>query len=1133
MLTIYKASAGSGKTFALAFEYIKLLLGVRHPDGTYTLNHARDNHPGHRLTNRHRAILAITFTNAATAEMKKRIIGEINKLANIQDQPRAGETKYAQMLCDTFRCGRQPLRAAAALALQELLNDYSNFNVSTIDSFFQTVLRTFSREIDHQGDYELSMDRLNIIRQSMSMMLDDLNYDTSPGSRRLYKWIRSFMLQEMADGKDYNIFNRGGRVLSGLAASMNKSMNEDFVANARQLREYCSNPARVDAAVARLRSLADGLTRGMATKAEAAIKLCRSLGVAEADIKPAVYGRLCEFANARMPKDPLKLKAVRQLLDENIPLKPLDILYSKVLKTLPDADVESVAATIGDVFRTVDHTIKRGSIYRQMAQAIVGAEFISMAGVYLEEYLRQNNIMLIDDSGELLCHIISDAEMPFIYERLGMRLENLLIDEFQDTSRLQWHNLKPLVANSLSNGNDSLIIGDVKQAIYRFRNSDPSLLDTVVPEEDFPEHRARGNKPEDNTNHRSAPDIVRFNNTVFTNLAKACGLDAYSSVVQSISPAIKEQAIQGCVSVTFFEVKPPEEEIYRRMYSSIMDRHGAGYRWRDIMVLVRTNREAISLVQYFMENYPEVRMASNEALLLRNSPAVRTIMSMLALVEKMFVSERDGDGTANDSRHFATHDEIVDFDNRYHLLVSSGMEPEMALEEALRPASVDLREQILEIRRNNPASLVALIEGIIAGKLSPDEQKQQQPYLTALQDLAIKHCQSADPSISAFIRAYNNNSGRWAIQAPADLDAVQVMTVHKAKGLERDCVYIPFADWALASETEMWMPMDKFDSLDSDIRPPMLRLSLKPGCPLTDPSIAPEFCDAANQHLKADVVDNINLAYVAFTRAVRELEIYSTVDNLGRLICNAVQTQGQDTDTLMDLSSCCTTVTDDDGLKSIVFTCGTHTVPAVRKHEEPALNPPPYRVVSRNDARELVSVDDVFAEDFDIGTEYMPEITDRPDGTEAMRRAAARGNAMHAVLSAMTTRDDLGAAVNRLLTRGVIRPSEADEYRKDLEQALMTAPQLVAGWFDPRCEVFAERSVYDPAAGVTYRPDRVVRMPDGSISVIDYKFTSRTSRSHAIQARNYARIISGIEGVEAHSFLWYPLLQRVIAVDNE
>ena len=193
MLTIYKASAGSGKTYTLAFEYVKLLLGVKLTDGSdrYVLNNAKYAPSRTRASFRHRGILAITFTNAATEEMKSRIVRELSRLAGDD------EADYRGRLIDLFGCTAPELREAASLALSEMLYDYGNFNVSTIDSFFQTVLRTFSREIDHQGDYELSLNLDDVVTQAISLMLDDLNYGRSGNSGRLNRWIREYVLSRL------------------------------------------------------------------------------------------------------------------------------------------------------------------------------------------------------------------------------------------------------------------------------------------------------------------------------------------------------------------------------------------------------------------------------------------------------------------------------------------------------------------------------------------------------------------------------------------------------------------------------------------------------------------------------------------------------------------------------------------------------------------------------------------------------------------------------------------------------------------------------------------------------------------------------------------------------------------------
>lgn len=1150
MLTIYKASAGSGKTFTLAFEYIKILLGIRLNNGSYVLNDAACTPSHQRTPDRHRSILAITFTNAATEEMKNRIIGELNKLSTLADFAYDTDTPYARMLIQAYGCTRPALRRAAALALNELINDYNYFNVSTIDSFFQMVLRTFSREIDHQGDYELSMDRGLAIRQSISGMLDELNYHALPASKRLYAWIKEYMLDKINQGSDYNFFNRNGAILSGIASRMDDLLDEIYVQNASGIRDFARNEDKVRKFIDALRTLIEQQNNKITRAAEGMAEACDSCGISFADC--GAYSTRFEQLSKRPPEVNDKTfdqKAVTALITQGDPLKDI-ISKTKAKKLgLTPQQCQALDEAAQSLFETAWNASRRTDILRRIINSVGELEFIVLAESQMEDFLREANTMLISDSGELLSRIISDAEMPFIYERLGMQIENLLIDEFQDTSRLQWHNLKPLVANSLAADNDNLIIGDVKQAIYRFRNSDSSLLDYVVPNQDFPVHIARGNLPEDNTNRRSAPEVVMFNNTIFKLLAINNNLSSYNTVVQGLNPVFARKNIGGCVGMTIFHKKtPPPEFIYSLLANKMRAQHDAGYRWSDILILVRERKQGAAIISYFLDHYPDIPILSNESLLLRNSPAVRTVMSMLALVEKIY-AEGPVKAEAN-KPYYGTHDDVVDFDNRYHLFLNQGMAAQDALAAALdREADPgELRRQVLAIRGENPAGVVALIEGIINHKLSQKQRDGQQPYLAALQDRAIEHSNSSDPSIAAFVDAYNRNINKWAIMASADINSAEVMTIHKSKGLERDCVHIPFADWELAKANDIWLSMDKFTCVNPDICPPLVRIKLGMKDPLLDPQIAPEFAAYAGADRRADIIDGINNSYVAFTRAARELNIYAGVKNFGAMLKDIVETSLSPTPGTVDLPSLTsqcfidstgqiynTMPEGDQDQPQPVFEVlhtqlGSPTAPA-KPHaavdSEPA---PPYTVVRRSDMRELISIDDVFSDSCPTGDEYEPEITDAPDGSEAMRRAAERGLDYHAILSTINTIDDIDSAVAAYVNRGFLRPSEADDCCRELKEAFAEAPDPVNAWFDPRCEVYAERSIYDPASGRTYRPDRVVRMPDGTFVVIDFKFTSRHKASHKEQVNTYRRLVAEIDRTTVQAYLWYPLLRRVVKV---
>lgn len=1173
MLTIYKASAGSGKTFALAYEYIKLLLGIKQADGRYILNDARQGGAADEpLHNRHRCLLAITFTKAATAEMKSRIITQLDKLANIDDMPAPGETAYAEMLTRLYRCSRTALRTAAARSLRELLNDYGRFNVYTIDSFFQSVLRTFAREIDMQGDYTIALDRLEVIRQSVSLMLDEVNNSRPGENDRLYLWLKQQVCDLVDQGKTYNMFDRDGSILNSLSKAMDGLLDETFVKIASAMHTFMSDTSRVAAFREYLNRTTADACKAMHTVAAQTLQLFDDAGVTSDDFKYKHGQRLQRFAkDSYIPtSDDFTPKMNDFYAGRDVQYDLPSVLKKDSLDKLGEDAKACLAEAFGRTIRTAKVAWGRSDVAMKMKKAIVNIEFMMLVQQTMERYLRDTNTMLLADSGELLGKIISDSDTPFIYERLGVELQSLLIDEFQDTSRLQWHNLKPLVGNSLSTGHDDLIIGDVKQAIYRFRNSDPKLLGHTVSEEDFPApaHIMRGRDAAENTNHRSSHQIVYFNNVLFDSLARRLRVDGYDGVCQTPDPRLK--GIPGYVSV----IKWPEEKksnkkkkdaddaagtaestntsassvralVLEQLAADIRRQHDAGYRWRDIMVLTRRNREASEIVEYLLEHHPDINVLSNEALLLRNSLSVRMAMSLLEMLERpMPAGDVDDTGVRRNANEV-----ITEFNCRCQEYIVGGMDNSEAVVAALSDVQNRCTSDMLErIRHHNPANLVAAIEAIIS-ELPAAMREQEQAYLTALQDKALEFSQGPIPSVAAFIETYKHNVETWTIQAGEGLDAVQVMTIHKSKGLEAPCVHIPFVSWALQRAESLWLPLDRID-LPDDAKPPMLRIEVKKGGSEADPAIWPELAEYVDAAAGETMADNLNLTYVAFTRARRELCVQTDSDpgreadsdDIGREV---LKTLNEMVDTAQPAEMPLRRIDMPDagtGVTKSIYTIGEPTAPVdaqerdeestMRRHcTDPAA---PYVVSHRDDTRAIVSIDDIFSDDMAIGDEYATSAVDDTDGTAESLLAARRGNAMHAILSDMNTPDGLDAAIAKYVAMGRTTASEAAEYRDILHDALRDAPDEVRSWFDPACRSWVERSIYDPTDDTTYRPDRVVLRPDGTIAIIDYKFTSKTLPEHRHQVRRYADLVKQIESTRAQeqiqAYLWYPLLKKVVKV---
>ncbi len=1130
MLTIYKASAGSGKTFTLAYNYIQMLLGVKAGDtGSYALNSDRYAPGGHRFACRHRGILAITFTNAATEEMKSRIVRELDVLAA------GGESPYTAMLIKEYGCTEAELKDCAGLALGEMLYDYGNFNVSTIDSFFQTVLRTFSREVDHQGDYELSLQLTEVLTQSVSLMLDDLNYSQPDNARVLKDFIRSYTFSKLGEGKSYNFFNRSGSLLTKLSSSTASALDEEiYTDNADRVHNYLADPATLDAFDAALAEAIKKIDSWLKIRASEFIAFREKAG-----IPPDAYNRYINGLLDKAVSDPSSVgttqagsSTARLLADPGPDLKPFyvaarlkaNMRFGDDLVTLMDYGRRFGEVLVGDVPRKV--------LYAEIRQNLPLLRFIGVAEVYLRNFMRDNNIVLISDTGDLLRRIISDAEMPFIYERLGMQLRSLLIDEFQDTSHLQWHNLRPLVANSISEGHDSLIIGDEKQAIYRFRNSDSSLLGHHVGEVDFPVGKVmRGSDAADNTNHRSSGGVVRFNNTLFRRMAADLGVDSYGNVVQTVA---KDKASEPAyVKLAFIDTDSTErDEVIEDMAQDMLRQHAAGYRWKDILILTRQREEAKAVAEYLMQHHPDIRILSNEALMLNSSPAVRTIISLLKLVEQSYGSRKDED-KASEAPRYASRDDIVMMISRFNYFRSAGLPVEEALETSLSydaDGTDALNRSVLDIRMKNPANIVALIEAIIALKIPEEQRRKEYAYITALQDIAVNHCDSPDPSISAFVAEYERNIDKWAIKASNDIDAVEIMTIHKSKGLERACVHIPFADWKLSVRSpEMWLPFGHLDGFDDSIVPPLLRAPVSGSSIFRNETVSP-FAKFLADDDKAVVTDNLNLAYVAFTRAGRELCVHSGVKNVGAWLHKAFDAPDTSdmscNDKLMPLGEFFDRETDS-------FTYGEPTAPDGREKKNvlPPIESGEYKVFFRRDAGTLTSIDDVLAVDPEIGGEVENPCVDEIPVffvSPEMEEAARRGNAMHSILADTRTIDDLPAAVAR--ARGNITAEEKELYLRELTAAVNKAGATAARWFDPVNKVYAERSIFLADTGESFRPDRVVVSPDGRATVIDYKFTSRPSRKHVQQVELYISLLRRLGREDIEGYVWYPLLSKIIKV---
>ncbi len=1168
-LTVYKASAGSGKTYTLAYEYIKMLLGVKNSDGRYVLNSRRYLPDGGVRSRAHSHILAITFTNKATAEMKERIVKELYALTFV---PKGGgkDAAYAEGLMREFGCTRTELQRAAGVALQQLMFDYGQFNVSTIDSFFQTILRNFARELDRQGDYRIELDDKVVLSEALSMFFDEVNYgasdDPSPEEKRehdaIKAWLTSMASDRVSEGKDFNPFNRTAGMYTDLVTNLGKIFSEKFISHQSEMLDYVSDSARVEAFEAWLKN---------------AIDKCKNREAAIVKAKPSLKDAVSNFQKhiALYDKDPhLVVLTNKTKTIEYLRNREPDKLFKKAAP--PEAE-----EAYFDWFAELESVVAEHLLYSEMLTKINTLRALMYVYKYIERYRRENNLILLSDTNSLLGSIIADGDdTPFIYERVGMQLSHFLIDEFQDTSRLQWRNLRPLVANGLDNHADSLIIGDVKQSIYSWRGGDSELLNTRVEYHDFPAFASsKGQNPGENTNYRSAHTIVRFNNTLFAALAAQKNVSGYLGVEQSLSPTLadmpgkvtflnlnaKDKNPRACADILVDTGRWTPEQVmemetndmsFHIMALDIERQVAAGYRYSDIAILCRRRVDTYKVATFLLQNYPEIKIVSDDALLLANSQSVKLIVSILEILDRSLGAPTDSpadvsataDHSASSRNRTRRRQMLLTDTFNYHL--AHGMSVDEALSLAIKASdNIDsptagesgTLAELTELRTLAPASLPALIEAIIDRKITPEQRAQELPYISAFIDLASSYCSTHVPSVHSFISYWNEVKDKAAVPGGANTDAVTIITVHKAKGLEWPCLHIPLMNWAAMGDAEeQWFDLDQMKDIPDEICPPMMYLRPNKTSHLTP------LQSQINAQIVSSAADCLNVAYVAFTRAVRELRVHMTPSksedkSMRSAILDATPTTDYintpSTDVYVDPDSM---IFENDRL-----VLGEDTVPLARRprsevHSPTPDTPRPEMRISFNALNAPMTrledlttqstvTDDVLADDITAGREIVDEV-EKPEVSAEMAAAARRGTLMHAILAEMYTEADLDRAVD--LQRQVATADELQQCRATLREAFEECEECVHRWFSPDVyRVINEQPIYNSVDSSQRRADRIVWLDPHTIEVVDYKFTTAPRDSHVAQVREYAGMLSDIYRTRVTAHLWYPVLGKVIHVD--
>lgn len=1084
MLYVYRASAGSGKTHLLTGFYIELLF---RPEKTPSLG-------GRDL--QFDEILAVTFTNKATAEMKERIVEEIFKLSH---NPR--ESDYYRMLCEPDADGHvmsdEVIRKRAKGILSRMLNNYSDLHISTIDSFFQQVIRSFAHELNMNGSYELELNSDRVLDHAVSEFLLGLNKDEDSET---FDWMLEFNHGRFTDGSGFDA-HADLLKLAGVLTT------EAYRSNCEKIKAFTSDNRQMQAYTRMLRETISNWHNDLRELGEKGVRLLQITGIG-----------IEEFAYSGGPFQCFEKLAAGETvqLGSRYTLWAADPANwfgkkSKAGERLSQNDKERLQGALQEV---IDHL--SGEPYRLMMTAKAIRKNFYQLGLLskleraVSDYCDRQGVKLISTTTQLLNALIGREDSPFIYEKTGTRIQSFMIDEFQDTSGMQWDNFQPLLRNSLGDENQNLIVGDVKQSIYRWRGGDWELLNTHL---DAFMPWTHANDENGNTlsdNWRSDRQIIEYNNRFFKYASERfmeTDKDApemkmvahiYSDVAQHISAdrvkMYQEHKHQNDVpdGDVYFDVLTETAgtkaiaEAMERLPEAVIKLQQQGYRPGQILILCRMKRQcqqcAEALLAY-KKNHPDTPygfdIITNEALRLGNRQVIRTIISFL----------------------HAIHEPRSEY--RRFVAACCWMQAHgFSMGSAIDRYSQTHEFPDIEALQNVP--LYEMVERLM-GLLPETAQQQNASFLQAFRDAVLEFCTKEGPSLDAFLRWWDEHGVSKSIATPEGQDAIRIMTIHASKGLGEDAVIIPYASWLLDIDTThpniLWCePKEEPFGRDGLIVPVEVNSAMR------DTIFYREYSE---ERLRA-IIDSLNLAYVAFTRAKHALVIMAPAPSGSKNPTNSLE------------RFLCEFAPGFEGLKSMFGD----------KEEAATID----RI--RTEEPELASATETADTDSEIVTELCalpkpaPDLVIKRTNYAPDEGPVARGNTLHDALSSIRDSSDVEGPVRQLFDSG-----QAEAKGITLEETLDTIHQMlsrpdVARWFDPRNSVLNERNIVTVTTH-TQRPDRVVFTPEGEAIVIDYKTGAEHESKHHDQVAYYMKLLRRMGFTDVKGYIWYIEPHNIVeVVDN-
>jgi ATP-dependent helicase/nuclease subunit A len=1037
-------------------------------------------------------ILAVTFANKSSQEMKDRVIQYLGDFAK-------GEGKdLALEIQKELNIDEPSLRDRSKEVLTRILHQYSHFSISTIDAFFQKVIRAFTRESGLLGNFRLEAEIDPVLNEVIALLIDELG----DGNQQLTDWVIEFSRDRLADGESWNITD----ALKGFAREIFK---EDFKAIAADVQQVAEKISMTEFS-AILRKEKAIFMNFMKGRGKEAMEIMKSKGITANDFSYKDIGTAYKYfkvfaqgtymeAGSRIVGSaegsgnwPAKKGGNERLL---IQLAEQQLI--PILKEMLEYDQRNFIK-----YNTVDLVEKNFYSYG----------LISDITRILKEYKAENNLMLLSDASLFLNGVINNSDTPFIYEKVGSFYRHYLIDEFQDTSELQWKNFQPLLRDAVDQQHRSIVVGDVKQSIYRWRGGDLGLLQHSV-EEHLGSELTEKHVLEENW--RSAENLVRFNNTLFSEAARQVSLATSQSLPAEAFSDIRQIPVKykgkGFIRVEFLEKWNSREEdngenqALNKVPGLLEELQEAGVRLQDIAILVRKNEEGQRIANFLLKykDSPQAKPGARYEVVSNESLRLDAASSVLLLISALKYLNNPDDPIARG--------ELV-----YEYFSRTGNRTPEELEACFAAAGRKRIKDLLpeEFTQQQhwfvKLSLFELTETLIrVFGLGTDEKELA--YIESFQDFVLEFSGQEKSDIASFLEWWEEMKGKRSIQVAANTDAVSIYTIHKAKGLQFKYVIVPFCSWSMNHDKQplLWCksPEKPFDELGY--------VAVRYNSSLKKSFFAKNY----EEEFTKAYLDNLNLLYVACTRAEEGLIVLAPKGAVRKNEEDKINTAGQ-----------------------LLFDSILQTAELNQNYD-------PGKAVFVTGKIERLSMPEGDGEYLPVSLTHYPafdwrqKLVIKREGTEFFREEKTEqrqrinyGILMHRTLSMIHYKDDLPTVLEKLNFEGVIMEEEMGLLKERIGN--MLSHPVIGNWFSKEWQVRTEAPVIIPG-GQPGRLDRVI-FKEVSVKnqvrkkavIIDFK-TGEKKKEDRIQVENYSSILSKMGYVDVEAYLLYlETLETVLVVDK-